>query len=83
MRLTQLGSAGLALKVFLAVLPSILSLMGRVQGLHSISILDFSVVSKFFMFQVQLCSYPLASKDGMQDLSETLLVTMIAWQSSH
>ena len=59
MRLTQLACAGLVLKVFLALLPYLLSLMGRVQGLHSISSLDFSVVSKFYVFQVQLCSCPL------------------------
>lgn len=79
MRSTQLAPAGLALKVFLALLPYLLSLMGRIQGLHSISSLDFSVVSKFYIFQVQLCSCPLASNDGMQELSETLSLPMIAW----
>lgn len=47
---------GLVLKVFLALLPWLLSIMGRLQGLHSKSIIDFSVISKFFVFQVQLKS---------------------------
>ncbi|CAK0785988.1 hypothetical protein CVIRNUC_009201 [Coccomyxa viridis] len=42
---------GLVLKVFLALLPWLLSIMGRLQGLHSLSSLDFSVISKFYIFQ--------------------------------
>lgn len=43
---------GLVLKVFLALLPWLLSILGRVQGLHSQSTIDFSVISKFYIFQV-------------------------------
>ncbi|CAL5228475.1 g11617 [Coccomyxa viridis] len=42
---------GLVLKVFLALLPWLLSIMGRVQGLYSKSSIDFSVISKFYIFQ--------------------------------
>ena len=48
--------AGLVLKVFLALLPWLLSIMGRLQGLHSLSSLDFSVISKFYIFQVRHAS---------------------------
>ena len=44
---------GLVLKVFLALLPWLLSILGRVQGLHSQSSIDFSVISKFYIFQVR------------------------------
>lgn len=47
---------GLVLKVFLALLPWLLSILGRLQGLHSKSIIDFSVISKFFIFQARLPS---------------------------
>ena len=38
--------------MFLALLPWLLSILGRVQGLHSQSSIDFSVISKFYIFQV-------------------------------
>ena len=44
---------GLVLKVFLALLPWLLSILGRIQGLHSQSSIDFSVISKFYIFQVR------------------------------
>lgn len=44
------------MKVFLALLPWLLSIMGRLQGLHSLSSLDFSVISKFYIFQVRHAS---------------------------
>ena len=40
--------------MFLALLPWLLSIMGRVQGLHCKSDIDFSVISKFYIFQVFL-----------------------------
>lgn len=43
--------AGLVLRIFLALLPILLMLMGRVQGLYSQSMLDFSVVTKYYIFQ--------------------------------
>ncbi|CAL8466090.1 g5626 [Coccomyxa elongata] len=42
---------GLVLKIFLAVLPSILAFMGRLQGLESKSSVDFSVITKYYTFQ--------------------------------
>ena len=44
--------AGLVLKIFLAILPMILAFMGRLQGLTSRSSVDFSVITKYFVFQV-------------------------------
>ena len=44
-------AAGLVLRIFLALLPILLRLMGRVQGLYSQSALDFSVVTKYYIFQ--------------------------------
>ena len=52
--LTALGwGAGLVLRIFLALLPILLRLMGRVQGLFSESMLDFSVVTKYYIFQAR------------------------------
>jgi len=45
---------GLVLKVFLALLPWLLSILGRLQGLHSKSIIDFSVISKLVCILVLL-----------------------------
>ncbi|KAK9902019.1 hypothetical protein WJX75_001351 [Coccomyxa subellipsoidea] len=42
---------GLVLKIFLALLPMILAFMGRIQGLNSKSSVDFSVITKYFVFQ--------------------------------
>ncbi|KAK9840790.1 hypothetical protein WJX81_004889 [Elliptochloris bilobata] len=42
----------LVLRIFLALLPILLRLMGRVQGLYSQSMLDFSVVTKYYIFQI-------------------------------
>ena len=40
------------LKIFLAILPMILNRMNRFTGMVSVSQIDFSTVSKFFVFQV-------------------------------
>lgn len=45
--------AGLVLRIFLALLPWLLAIMGRVQGLYSQSMLDFSVVTKYYVFQAR------------------------------
>jgi hypothetical protein len=45
--------AGLVLRIFLALLPWLLAIMGRVQGLFSQSMLDFSVVTKYYVFQAR------------------------------
>ena len=47
------GVAGLVLRIFLALLPILLRLMGRVQGLYSESMLDYSVVTKYYIFQAR------------------------------
>ena len=41
------------LKVFLALLPILLAIMGRLQGLHSQSLVDFSVINKYYIFQAR------------------------------
>ncbi len=41
------------LRIFLALLPWLLAIMGRVQGLFSQSMLDFSVVTKYYVFQAR------------------------------
>ena len=46
-------AAGLVLRIFLALLPWLLAIMGRVQGLYSQSMLDFSVVTKYYVFQAR------------------------------
>ena len=50
--------AGLVLRIFLALLPILLRLMGRVQGLYSQSMLDFSVVTKYYIFQARAAVPP-------------------------
>lgn len=50
--------AGLVLKIFLAVLPSILAFMGRLQGLESKSSVDFSVNTKYYTFQAPRSTSP-------------------------
>ena len=46
------------LRIFLALLPILLFLMGRVQGLFSQSMLDFSVVTKYYIFQARAAGPP-------------------------
>eukprot|EP00803_Ostreobium_quekettii_P011457 evm.model.scf_1059.5 EVM.evm.TU.scf_1059.5 scf_1059:28549-38537(-) len=43
---------GLALKIFLALLPSLLVFMNKVQGMVSLSAIDFGLLRKYFLFQV-------------------------------
>ena len=42
----------LVLRIFLALLPELLAYMGRMQGLISLSQVQFSVVRRYFAFQV-------------------------------
>ena len=49
----MLWPPGLVLRIFLALLPWLLAIMGRVQGLYSQSMLDFSVVTKYYVFQAR------------------------------
>jgi hypothetical protein len=42
----------LVLRIFLIVLPFLLAYMGRMEGLVSLSAVQFSVVKKLFTFQV-------------------------------
>ena len=51
---------GLVLKIFLALLPLLLAFMGRLQGLHSQSLVDFSVINKYYIFQARSPSHPLS-----------------------
>ena len=58
-RLRAVGwGAGLVLRIFLALLPILLRLMGRVQGLYSESMLDYSVVTKYYIFQARARAAP-------------------------
>ena len=59
--------AGLVLRIFLALLPILLRLMGRVQGLFSQSMLDFSVVTKYYIFQA-CAALPGVSAESSNDL---------------
>lgn len=43
----------LVLRIFLVVLPYLLDYMGRLEGLTSLSAVQFSVVKKLFAFQVR------------------------------
>ena len=45
--------AGLVLKIFLAILPTLLAFMNRRQGMVSQSAVDFGVTTKYFIFQVR------------------------------
>jgi hypothetical protein len=45
-------AAGLVLKIFLILLPTILAIMNRFAGMVSISQVDFGVVEKYFIFQL-------------------------------
>ena len=44
----------LVLRIFLVILPYLLDYMGRIEGLASLSAVQFSVVKKLFAFQVCL-----------------------------
>lgn len=40
------------LRIFLALLPNLLAFMSHVQGMTSLSQIDFGVMRKYFIFQV-------------------------------
>lgn len=42
------------LRIFLALLPNLLAFMSHVQGMTSLSQIDFGVMRKYFIFQVGL-----------------------------
>lgn len=50
----------LVLRVFLALLPALLALLGRFEGLPAESAVEFGVVKKYFAFQARLCLVPVA-----------------------
>lgn len=70
-----LSGAALVLKIFLALLPTLLAFMNKKQGMIAASKVDFGVVRKYFIFQV--CSL-FVMDNGTPDL---VLVT-IASRSS-
>ena len=43
------------LRIFLALLPNLLGFMSHVQGMTSLSQIDFGVMRKYFIFQVNCC----------------------------
>ena len=44
--------AGIALKIFLLLLPMILTKFSKLSGCQSLGQIDFAVAKKFFLFQV-------------------------------
>ena len=67
------GGAGLVLRIFLALLPILLRLMGRVQGLYSESMLDYSVVTKYYIFQARGLGGGLGSVGFLYMYSQSML----------
>ncbi len=45
-------SAGLILKIFLALLPLLLAFMNKLAGMQSLAEIDYGVMVKYFIFQV-------------------------------
>lgn len=47
------ATAGLVLKIFLALLPLLLTFMNKKAGMQSLAEIDYGVFTKFFIFQVR------------------------------
>ena len=62
--------------MFLALLPMLLAFMGRLQGLHSQALVDFSVINKYYIFQVDLQAFPWAHCSASGALSTRLLAPL-------
>lgn len=50
--ITVLTVAGLVLKIFLALLPMLLTFMNKRAGMQSLAEIDYGVMTKYFIFQV-------------------------------
>jgi Calcium-dependent channel, 7TM region, putative phosphate len=46
------ATVGLVLKIFLALLPMLLTFMNKKAGMQSLAEIDYGVFTKFFIFQV-------------------------------
>ena len=48
-----MSTAGLVLKIFLALLPMLLTFMNKRAGMQSLAEIDYGVFQKYFIFQVR------------------------------
>ena len=64
-----------SLRIFLARLPNLLSFMTHLQGMTSLSQIDFGVMRKYFVFQVSLRAISQGCRPFMSYLQTVLRVT--------
>lgn len=69
--------------MFLALLPMLLAFMGRLQGLPSQSLVDFSVINKYYIFQAcHTYTFCLATLYPNPENPKTLHLLVLTWRRS-